>query len=602
MREIVPTGWFPGLDEVGDAGGFTNGLTELDDANLVGGINAVNYNFCVAPPNSIAGVVKIETTPDWETNSSDPVLPGVTVELLDATGNILATQQTNSQGAYDFTELPPGTYSVREIVPANYFASDDHVGSQGGTANGLTELDSTVLVGGVNGVHYDFAVVPPDSISGHVKWDEFGPCDVFPNDPGLAGVTIDLLNSTGAVISTTTTDANGDYSFNKLYPGTYSVREIVPTGWFAGLDEVGDAGGFTNGLTELDDANLVGGINAVNYNFCVAPPDSIAGVVKVETTPDWETNSSDPVIPGVTIELLDATGNIIATQQTNDQGAYDFTELQPGTYSVREIVPANYFASDDHVGSQGGTANGLTELDSIVLVGGVNAVHYDFAVVPPDSISGHVKWDEFGPCDVFPNDPGLAGVTIDLLNSTGNVIGTTTTDANGDYSFNDLNPGTYSVREIVPAGWFPGLDEVGSAGGVTNGLTELDGANLTGGVNAVNYNFCVAPPDSIAGVVKIETTPDWDTNSSDPVVPGVTIELLDSTGSIVATQQTNSNGAYDFTELMPGTYSVQEVVPAGYVASDDHVGSRGRHGQWARPTWARSRSWAASTPCTTTLR
>ena len=575
IRQIQPAGYLTGGDNIGSLGGAAPDADDLTQVSLAPNQNGVNYNFYVIQPDSIGGYVKIQNTPDWDTNPANPPLAGVTLSLENSKGTVIATTTTDANGQYTFNNLYPGTYSVVETVPSPYFASADQLGSQGGVLNGLTEIDDIVLVCDANGTHYDFAVVPPDSISGHVKWDEYGPCSEFPNDPGLAGVTVQLLNSSGTVINATTTDANGDYSFTQLFPGTYSVREIVPTGYWASEDEVGDAGGVTNGLTELDNANLVGGINAVNYNFCVIPPNSIAGVVKVETTPDWETNSSDPVLPGVTIQLLDASGNIVATQQTNASGAYDFQELMPGTYSVREIVPANYFASDDHVGSLGGTANGLTALNSVVLLGGVNGVHYDFAVVPPDSISGDVKWDEFGPCNLFPNDPGLAGVTIELLNSTGSVVNTTTTDVNGDYSFGNLYPGTYSVREILPPGYFAGLDEVGDAGGVTNGQTELDDANLVGGINAVNYNFCVVPPNSIAGIVKVETTPDWETNSSDPLLPGVTIQLLDSSGTVVNSAVTDAKGAYSFQELLPGTYEVRETVPGGYLASDDHVGSLG---------------------------
>jgi hypothetical protein len=60
------------------------------------------------------------------------------------------------------------------------------------------------------------------------------------------------------------------------------------------------------------------------------------------------------------------------------------------------------------------------------------------------SIKGMVK-DE--------NQTGLAGWKIELTASKKEFIANTNTSANGSYSFSDLNPGTYIVAEVLPAGW-----------------------------------------------------------------------------------------------------------------------------------------------------
>lgn len=49
-------------------------------------------------------------------------------------------------------------------------------------------------------------------------------------------------------------------------------------------------------------------------------------------------------------------------------------------------------------------------------------------------------------------EAGVAGVTVNLLDDAGNVVKTTTTDANGDYRFLVANPGDYQVEFIPPAG------------------------------------------------------------------------------------------------------------------------------------------------------
>ena len=47
-------------------------------------------------------------------------------------------------------------------------------------------------------------------------------------------------------------------------------------------------------------------------------------------------------------------------------------------------------------------------------------------------------------------------------------------------------------------------------------------------------------------------------------VPNATVHLKDANGVIIDTTQTDSNGLYLFDQLVPGTYSVQFVLPAGF--------------------------------------
>ncbi|KJV05625.1 SdrD B-like domain-containing protein [Methylocucumis oryzae] len=50
------------------------------------------------------------------------------------------------------------------------------------------------------------------------------------DEPGVAGVTVKLLNTSGALLATTQTDALGHYQFNQLAAGNYRVQAIAPDG------------------------------------------------------------------------------------------------------------------------------------------------------------------------------------------------------------------------------------------------------------------------------------------------------------------------------------------------------------------------------------
>ena len=80
-----------------------------------------------------------------------------------------------------------------------------------------------------------------------------------------------------------------------------------------------------------------------------------------------------------------------------------------------------------------------------------------------------------------------AGVTIDLFQGSspsGTAFETTTTAADGTYSFSNLAPGTYSVEEVVPTGYIQtGGGPNGSAGNTYYTVTAAAGKSYSG------YNF-----------------------------------------------------------------------------------------------------------------
>ncbi|MBE9042221.1 hypothetical protein IQ235_15690, partial [Oscillatoriales cyanobacterium LEGE 11467] len=91
----------------------------------------------------------------------------------------------------------------------------------------------------------------------------------------------------------------------------------------------------------------------------------------------------------------------------------------------------------------------------------VNVDYVDAATPPPNAGKGKIVGNKFedldGDGEWDSNESGLSGWTI-FLDTNGNRQldageESTTTDANGEYIFNDLNPGTYTVAEVLQAGW-----------------------------------------------------------------------------------------------------------------------------------------------------
>ena len=131
----------------------------------------------------------------------------------------------------------------------------------------------------------------------------------------------------------------------------------------------------------------------------------------------------------------------MATTVTAANGSYSFTNLGPGSYSVQEVVPAG--------STQTGGIGGYT----IDATSGIDSSGNNFDNFTNINISGY-KYNDITGNGVTGDDTGLGGVTINLYKNGGSTpVASTVTAANGSFSFTNLGPGTYTVQEVVPAGW-----------------------------------------------------------------------------------------------------------------------------------------------------
>ncbi len=325
-------------------------------------------------------VVEKQTDPD-----GDPKVFTFTASY-DADGFTLSDGQSNDSG-----DLDPGTYSVAETVPANWTLTSA-VCSDQSPVNAI-ELSAGEVVTCVftNTLERGRIIVEKQTLPN-------GDPQVFTFDASY--------DADGFSLSDGQSNNSG-----LLLPATYSVSENVPVGW--DLESVACDDGSPASAIALDAAEIV---------TCVFTNEKDARiVVEKQTNPDGAEQSFH------FDASYDDNGFDLVDDGQNDSG-----DLDPGTYSVSEDVPAGWdlesaVCSDESpagaISLQAGevvTCVFTNEKDARIIVEKQTLPNGD-----PQSFHFDASYDADG---------------FDLVDGGQNDSG-------------DLDPGTYSVSEDVPAGW-----------------------------------------------------------------------------------------------------------------------------------------------------
>jgi len=552
-------------------------------------------------------------------SGTDTPIQAVSIELhsgANCGGAILASVTTDVLGNYQFSGLAAGTYSVCEpvqptgttngITTAGTITSVGGSTGTAGTASNPTPTTSQIVniilnaavgaeVSGTNG--NNFAEVVPSTISGIVFQDMNNNGLKDGADTALAGVTIQLQDNGGTVVATTTTAADGSYSFSNLAPGTYSVLEPTqPTGTSNGKTVAGTvANGGTSGTatgvlvlpSRIASIILPPNTTASGNNFAEIPNGRrISGWLFLDYNNNGLLNNPpDHGIGGQTLNLtgVDINSNAVtATTTTATDGTYSFTGLPEGTYAVTQPnQPAGTTSGITTVGSTGGVATVVGVLPSVIS---------NISLVGADTVSAD---------NTFAEQPGAApDLTITKSHSPANFASSSST---GYYTITPGNIGTVATSGLVtivdslPAGMTVAAVATGTgwscsgaagatvvtcsssttigAGGTGNPITlrvtvgaGFDGQILTntavisGGGEPAGFdgNNTATDPTAIAGAASLSGTSWLDINHSrvldggEPRLPGWRVDLQ-LNGVLVATATTDANGAYSFNGLAPGT-------------------------------------------------
>ena len=293
--------------------------------------DVTNVNFGYTGLYTVSGTVYYDKDRSESLNNSEPGFNGITVNLLDKDGKVIATTTTDKDGKYSFEHLPDGTYSVK-VVKDGALTDTDQTGDPDNKLDNASEpitLDEKNPTKG----DVDFGYVPNNTIKGTVYRDDNRDKTINGDEPGLERVSVQLLDEDGKVLQTLDTDADGNYAFQHLPDGKYTVK-VVRSSSIKDYDQTEDPD------ATIDDTSAVYTMNREHplqekVNFGYVPNFSIAGRVYRDSDRSKSYTNGEETFSGVTVDLLDKDGKVIGTTKTDKDGDYSFVKLPAGTYRVK---------------------------------------------------------------------------------------------------------------------------------------------------------------------------------------------------------------------------------------------------------------------------
>ncbi|MCB0142892.1 MAG: carboxypeptidase regulatory-like domain-containing protein, partial [Caldilineaceae bacterium] len=546
--------------------------------------------------------------------------------MLNGSGQLL-TDVTDANGYYLFENLLPGRYLVQfdlATLPLRYEVTLQDVDDTTAAGNAV-DSDADPVTGRSDATPFlmgdpaaannqdltlDMGIWGAVSVGDTVWYDNdrngvydpAGPDGVPGNDDdelGVEGVTIRLFNADGspyipaggAIQLTTSTNQDGHYLFTALPPGDYFVEfdlATLPAGYVVTepnkpllSDEYDSDADPATGQTPPT-GTLLNGEQDLSLDMGVYQPASLGDYVWLDRDGDGVQESGEPGIEGVRVELFSGDGASTGLTTTTDaDGFYAFTDLAPGDYYVVFTPPTNYqFSPQDAIGnneldSDADPVSGRTAVTT--LVSGENDPTWDAGLFQDAAIGNYVWLDIDADGITEAGEEPIAGVKVTLyaVDADGNEtqVATATTDENGFYGFTGLTPGAYFVEFQNPNGLVvtPGNrgsdDARDSDVSITTNrtsVTTLDSneydptwdAGFTEPASIGNYVWNDGPQQTANGIF----------DEGERGVGGVVVILKDADGNEVVRTTTDANGYYEFTNLTPGDYAIEVILPAEYEA------------------------------------
>lgn len=436
----------------------------------------VDYNQSIAL-NEKTNTASIKIVKQ-DQESLNPI-KGVKFDLYNQNNEYVTSSTTNAEGVIIFDNLYQGIYKVKEIQANENYILDD-------TIHEIDVEYNKETVKNINNTHK----------KGNLKIIKVDKDD---NLTLLEGIEFDLIDSNSKVISHLITDSNGEAYINNINIGKYTLKETK---------------------------------TKENYNLCIDNNIEVkwneTSEIKIEnekkkgqikiTKQDAE--NGEMKLEGVKFDIIDSNNKIVDKVVTDKNGVAVSLRLPIGEYKIKET---NIGENPHYI---------LNEEEHKITVEDekINEI-----IIENYHKKGNLKITKVDKDD---KTITLGAIEFDLIDQDGNVISHLVTDVNGEVYLENINTGTYTLKE-------------------TKTKREYNLCENTDIIVEWNKTLeKVIENEKKKGQIKIIKQ---DAEKAEIKLEGVKFQIIDINNKVVEEIVTNSKGEAVSSKLLIGEYKIKEI-------------------------------------------
>ena len=502
------------------------------------------------------------------------------VRLMTCAGDLVTSMMTNDEGVFIFTPMTAGDYYiVIEDLEGEVFSSSGDSQIRNIIENGATDC---FTVSNANTTEVLLGVIPTSNIGDYIWLDQNQDGIQDANETGIPNVVISLLDESGQAVSDLTSDTNGNYRFENVPAGNYSIQVEVPSGYNLTLSNVGefdtDSEGVQSGnIVQSSLLALRDGLDQTDHDFgFFLGTGNLTGSIWRDADGD-QLQGTESGIEGISVSLYSCDLVLINTTTSDVDGSFNFNNLSAGDYFV-VVNPEEGF--EIATGGDSQVTNVIMQgATNCVTIGGNSNAQLTIGYIPLASLGDFVWFDEDknGLQDL--GEPGFQDVEVRLLDDLGILIETVNTDENGFYQFTNLRPGSYSITVSLPGEEYTntislaGDTSLDSEGTLINNNLASNPIIVFDGINQLDHDF---------GFIEKDVDPEYghadaffysDSNGDGTLIDeagiaNATVILKTCDGTQVAVATTDLDGGVNFLNLIPGDYYLVFPELENYINND----------------------------------
>ncbi|WP_155733379.1 SdrD B-like domain-containing protein, partial [Pseudoalteromonas luteoviolacea] len=374
-------------------------------------------------------------------------------------------------------------------------------------------------------------------------------------DSGLSGIEVllDGVTAGGLAIAQQriSTDANGQFVFYDLVPGTYKLTQPDQAALNSYRDgkeaRSGSVLANSQGTDEITNIVLTSGSASQGHSFAelLIGDKSVSGKVFLDINQDGVVDANDQLLKDimVTITGTDKYGQTVnQSVVTNANGEFSFTgliESNADGYTITQTVSGTYQTGNRYIGSGAGVVSNVAK----VVVGTDPTPAIRFTEKPKagdKSVSGTVFFDVDQDGVVDANDALLKDITVTITGTDkyGQVVNqSVVTNASGAFSFTGLiesNADGYTITQTVSGTYQAGNRYIGSGAGVVSNVAKV----VVGTDPTPAIRFTEKPKagdKSVSGTVFFDVDQDGVVDANDALLKDITVTITgtDKFGQVV---------------------------------------------------------------------